>query len=180
MDEKLRDGATPYEEHVFSLLRVVRAAVSPPPSAEISYDSALSHAVNVKAALAANPAAWAAWLEACLDANMAHETCTLRIAHLLGAQHAPLLVDLARLRPGVLGTIEAQLRSELGAATDAAAAVASAIREEEAEEAAAEVAAVAAEAAAAAAAAAVAVAAAAAHSGRRSAVSSEEVRSERY
>ena len=121
MDEELRVGATPYEEHVFSLLRVVRAAVSPPPSAEAAtYDVALAHASKVKTALSANPAAWAAWLEACLDANMAHETCTLRIAHLLGAQHAPLLVDLARLRPGVLGTIEAQLRSELGAATDAA------------------------------------------------------------
>ena len=29
MAEKLRDGASSYEEHVFSLLRVVRAAVSP-------------------------------------------------------------------------------------------------------------------------------------------------------
>ena len=160
MAEKLRDGASPYEEHVFSLLRVVRAAVSPPPSAEAAtYDVALAHASKVKTALSANPAAWAAWLEACLDANMAHETCTLRIAHLLGAQHAPLLVDLARLRPGVLGTIEAQLRSELGAASDAAAAVAAAITEKEAEEAEAEVAAVAAEAAAVAATAAAASAA---------------------
>ena len=96
MDEELRDGASPYEEHVFSLLRAVRGLTAPREMA--SYDSALSHAVSVKAALSANPAAWAAWLEACLDANMAHETCTLRIAHLLGAQHAPLLVDLARLR----------------------------------------------------------------------------------
>ena len=160
MADELRDGASPYEEHVFSLLHAVRGLTAPRGAA--GYDSALSHAANVKAALSANPAAWAAWLEACLDANMAHETCTLRIAHLLGAQHAPLLVDLARLRPGVLGTIEAQLRSELGAASDAAAAVAAAITDEEAEEAEAEVAAVAAEAAAVAATAAAAAAAAAA------------------
>ena len=61
MAEELRDGASPYEEHVFSLLRVVRAAVSPPPSAEAAtYDVALDHAAKVKTALSANPAAWAA------------------------------------------------------------------------------------------------------------------------
>ena len=58
MDEELRDGASPYEEHVFSLLHAVRGLTAP--RATASYDSALSHAAKVKTALSANPAAWAA------------------------------------------------------------------------------------------------------------------------
>lgn len=91
---------------------------------------------QVEKALAEQPAAWATWLEALLDVKLlqgrdtaaARAVCVARMAHVLGQQHLPLLLELEQLCLGTRSTLLEHLKAQTsaGSADNAAAAGSSA------------------------------------------------------
>ena len=79
----------------------------------------------MEAALSTQQSAWATWLEALLDVRLlqtrdnaaARAICVARMAHVLGAQHAPLLLELEQLCLGTRDTLLEHLASQTSADT---------------------------------------------------------------
>ena len=100
---------TPFEEHAASVHAIMADFKhTSSTGVELNYSTALAFASKVNAALTDRPAAWATWIEGVLDVNLlrgrdttaARVVCVARMAHVLGAEHAHLLLDLDQLCPG--------------------------------------------------------------------------------
>ena len=80
---------------------------------------------QVEKALAEQPAAWATWLEALLDVQLlqgrdtaaARAVCVARMAHVLGQQHLPLLLELEQLCLGTRSTLLEHLNAQMSSCT---------------------------------------------------------------
>jgi hypothetical protein len=121
---------TPFEEHTASIHAIMADFKHTSSNGvELNYSTALAFASKVNAALADRQAAWATWIEGVLDVNLlrgrdtaaARIVCVARMAHVLGAEHAHLLLDLDLLCPGTReGLLEHLATLAMAGATESA------------------------------------------------------------
>jgi len=121
-------GPSPFQKHTAELLLAVQALLSAPPAppepseqsegggggsagAPLSYAATLGHATKVEAALADEPGAWSAWLEAVLDARLLSPRCRVAATLVSGSPAARAAGDGAGGNDGEEAAAEAAAAS---------------------------------------------------------------------
>jgi len=113
-----------FEQHAAALHAAIGGEAVPTSgdlkTERMTFTSARAYAIKVEAALAQKPAAWATWLEAVLDVKLlqggssaaARAVCITRMAHVLGADHAALLLELDQFGLSTRDTLRTHLAAQ--------------------------------------------------------------------
>jgi hypothetical protein len=113
-----------FEQHAAALHAAIGGEAVPTSgdlkTERMTFTSARAYAIKVEAALAQKPAAWATWLEAVLDVKLlqggssatARAVCITRMAHVLGADHAVLLLELDQFGLSTRDTLRTHLAAQ--------------------------------------------------------------------